>query len=133
MSPGFYRRVREFSALIASAIGLLALIGWAVGMEVLASIREDYFPMAPSTALCLVGVGVVMFRDWAGRVGNAFAHAVVGGVVFVALWTVIHFCGGIRFDLDDWLLPNVGVYGGVTKGRMSPITAVNFLMMAGAV
>jgi uncharacterized membrane protein YraQ (UPF0718 family) len=47
--------------LLAIALGLLTLIGWISGVPLLASVRANYIPMAPSTAFCftLISVGLI--------------------------------------------------------------------------
>ena len=67
-----YRRVSLICALLTAALGVLTLIGWISGHEALASMRRNYIPMAPSTALAFAlvhGIG-----EHAGR----YAHVAQG-------------------------------------------------------
>ena len=48
------------SILLGALLSGLTLAGWITGMQVLASIRTNYIPMAPSTALCFAIVAADM-------------------------------------------------------------------------
>ena len=51
----------QSSALIAAALGLIALSGWLLGLRRLSSVKLDSIPMAPSTALLFVLLGFALF------------------------------------------------------------------------
>jgi hypothetical protein len=56
-----FRIIPLICASLTIALGLLTLIGWISGLPLLASVRVNYIPMAPSFALCfsLIGVGLI--------------------------------------------------------------------------
>lgn len=43
----------------AIAVAILGLLGYLPGMGLLGSIREDYIPMAPSTAISFIVLGFI--------------------------------------------------------------------------
>lgn len=55
-----YRRASFICALLTGILGGLTLIGWISGQETLASLRQNYIPMAPSTALGFAILGAVL-------------------------------------------------------------------------
>src|SRR5688572_22626558 len=65
MAGVIYRRISFVCALLTGILGTITLIGWGTGIEALASLRRDYIPMAPSTALAFAILGTVMAsRDY---------------------------------------------------------------------
>ena len=60
LARGGFRSVVLFCASLAVLFALLTFIGWISGLQLLASVRARYIPMAPSTALCfsLLGIGI---------------------------------------------------------------------------
>ena len=56
-----FRIIPLICATLTIALGLLTFIGWISGLPLLASVRANYIPMAPSTASCftLIGVGLI--------------------------------------------------------------------------
>lgn len=49
-----YRVIAQICALSTAGIGFIAIIGWLTNLWLLHSIRADYIPMAPSTALAFI-------------------------------------------------------------------------------
>ncbi len=127
------RRFRFVSLICASlsiVLGVLTLAGWISGLALLASVRAKYIPMAPSTALCfaLIGAGVFIVASGASRTWISRAAATI--VLLVALAKLIEFGGGFHFGIDSWFVRNPHMFGSVPTGRMSPITALDFVVVA---
>jgi serine phosphatase RsbU (regulator of sigma subunit) len=125
MSP---HRVILCCALLTAQLGVLTLIGWTTGLESLASLRRDYIPMAPSTALGFSILGAVMALQTTHRVRNSMTGVLIVAVAFVAGGKLIEFFGGASLGWDEMLVADPTLFGAVRKGRMSPITALNFLL-----
>ena len=124
-----FRIIPLICALLAIALGLLTLIGWISGVPLLASVRANYIPMAPSTAFCftLVGVGLIAYLlkaalRWIPRV-------VASVVLAVACAKLVEIFGDLNFGIDPWFVRNPGLFGAVPTGRMAPMTAINFLFI----
>ena len=124
-----FRVIPLICALLAIALGLLTLIGWISGVPLLASVRANYIPMAPSTAFCftLVGVGLIAYLlkaalRWIPRV-------VASVVLAVACAKLVEIFGDLNFGIDPWFVRNPGLFGAVPTGRMAPMTAINFLFI----
>jgi serine phosphatase RsbU (regulator of sigma subunit) len=127
-----FRWVALGCGLLAVFLGVLTFIGWKAQLPLLASARVGYIPMAPSTALCftLIGSGLILHLGFPRRlvwVSRAFALVVLA----LALAKLAEFLGGLNFGIDAWFVSEPGMFGKVPTGRMAPLTAVNFLFVAG--
>jgi hypothetical protein len=118
---------------IAAGLGLFAILGWVSGLTLLASIRANYIPMAPSTGVAFTLLGAVLMLSV-----TAPAHKLVRmGVALIALLVSLlgvlklaEFFLGVRIGLDveAIMVRNPGMFGAVPLARMSPITAANFVL-----
>lgn len=126
-----FGRAARLCGLIAAAIGGVALLGWMIRFHLLASIRLEYIPMAPNTALAFMLLGSVLFihvhrsvASWGQTLGK-------GGSVFVlmlAALTLGQHLFDFQINIDQWLVSSSEKFGAVLIGRMSPVTAANFLL-----
>jgi hypothetical protein len=124
------RLVPLICALLSALLGLLTFIGWISGLSILASVRAKYIPMAPSTALCfsLVGIGLIQQLTWPAL---RWLASLLAAIVFtIACVKLVEFVGGVSLGIDAWFVRNPGRFGAVPTGRMSPITAANFIFTA---
>lgn len=113
-------------------LGLSGLLAYLPGWHILGSLREDYIPMAPSTALCfmLLGMGLSLlhFKKMAGRPSiAALLAAMVLLFGLVELFALLD--SGI--DVEAFLFPDYGAWNNISAGRMSPATA-SLLFLAAA-
>jgi len=82
--------------------------------------------MAPSTALCfsLIAVGLILQLT---RPALRWPACLLAAIVFAIVCAKLaEFVAGI----NSWLVRNPGTFGAVPTGRMSPITAANFIFTA---
>jgi serine phosphatase RsbU (regulator of sigma subunit) len=124
-----FRIIPLICALLAIALGLLTLIGWISGVPLLASVRANYIPMAPSTAFCftLIGVGLTAYLL---KAALRWIPRVVASVVLVVVCAkLVEIFGDLNFGIDLWFVRNPGLFGAVPTGRMAPMTAINFLFI----
>jgi serine phosphatase RsbU (regulator of sigma subunit) len=124
-----YRRISFVCALLTGVLGMLTLIGWVSGLEVLASIRHIYIPMAPSTALAFTLLGLVMLMRERPLFRLPLAELLLAVVVIVAGGKLFEFFSGVSLGLEEWLVADPEMFGAVRTGRMSPITALSFLLI----
>ncbi len=125
-----FRKVRLACASLAVGVGLMTFIGWISDMPLLASVRANYIPMAPSTALCfsLIGSGLVLHVL---RPGLRWIPRVLAAVVLVTAFAkFVEISGGYQFGIDAWFVRNPGKFGAVPTGRMAPMTALDFVFVA---
>ncbi|MHB8205191.1 MAG: PAS domain-containing protein, partial [Desulfomonilaceae bacterium] len=120
---------------ITAIIGGLVLVGWVLGWGVLTSVRTDYIPMAPNTAILftLLGIALVVGEVWPAN------HIIRTSVNWAGLLTLIvtgmSLIGsafGLNLEIGHWLLPSTGTFGGGPIGRMSPISSFSFIFSGAA-
>src|SRR5205823_2190327 len=115
---------------VAAVAGLLALIGWARDLPLLASLLPGRVAMNPATALCFIlsGISLWLVRNEDGspaprRVGQLCALL----VAFVGLTRLIGYLG---WDLGlDRLLFREQLDAVTPPNRMAPNTAATFVLM----
>ena len=133
--PGSYRKIASLCGAGAALLGLLALLGWILGMPLLASIRSSFIPMAPVTAvalLCLGGLLLVQITS-PGRESTGFVAAALSALLSAyGLIELVEYMGVSVLSLEEWLFPNPPILGAIPTGRMSPVTAA-MLLFSGAV
>jgi serine phosphatase RsbU (regulator of sigma subunit) len=128
-----HRRVSSICALLTTALGTLTLIGWISGHEALASLRRNYIPMAPSTALGFAALGMIMVLHNANRIRRPISEILLACVVVVAGGKLWEFFSGMSLGVEELIVADPTMFGGVQKGRMSPITAMEFLLICFAI
>jgi signal transduction histidine kinase len=121
-------QIEWLCALLVMVIGLLALLGWSFGLSRLASIRHDYIPMAPSAALCFLCIGAALIMSQYSL--RFIPRLLAATVLLVACAKVLEVLLGIHLGIDEWLVRDPTVFGSVHTGRMSPITALNLVLIA---
>ena len=126
-----YRAIVQVCALSTAGLGLIAIIGWLTNLWLLHSIRPDYIPMAPSTALAFIIMGSSLFVStrWASHhLATLFSKVSAVLVAVFALLMLIQFFIGTDFGIERLLAGESGTLRGFPTGRMSPVTAVSFLL-----
>ncbi|MDQ3415355.1 MAG: hypothetical protein M3480_10385, partial [Verrucomicrobiota bacterium] len=130
IARGGFHRFALVCATFAVLFAFLTFIGWISGLQLLASVRARYIPMAPSTALCFLflGFGLVvhLLRPSLPWVPRLLALLVL---IFAAL-KLFEFLSGQHFAIDALFVRNPEMFGAVPTGRMAPMTAVNFIFSA---
>jgi PAS domain S-box-containing protein len=137
ISPETNRRIERKNkiATVASwgtiGIACLGILGYLPGFHILGRIRPDYIPMAPSTAICFIllgGILLAMLRtELSGRIRQFACMFSLG----ITLFSLLELAGlGLNRDLnfEDALIPNLGYLRGIPIARMSPATAIVFLI-----
>jgi len=125
------------SSLFAAAgvLSLLVLASWCLGRWRAAAMGRDYIPVSPSTAwlffLLSVCVLVNLFRA-SGRLAGGLRLVVVLTVAGVSLLILAQDMFHFQVPVERWLAPEGMRVGLIPVGRMSPLTAVTFLLVASA-
>ena len=122
-------RCARLAAVGTIVVALLGLVGHLPGLDLLGRFGAAYIPMAPSTAVCFILLGVaVIVLDARPPTRLRVASALVGMVVLFSALEVLSAVTPLDLDLEDGLLPAAGTLGGVPVGRMSPATAALFAL-----
>src|SRR5579862_1827606 len=129
MSP--LRRVIFIASGLSAAFGIFAILGWVSGYHLLASGGPNYIPMAPTTAIAFVLMGIALSActlpdtNRSGRIVGLTAVALVSPYAALKLLELF-----IRVPLagESLLLHKTEAFGAVITGRMSPVTALSLLL-----
>ncbi len=127
-------------AVLAVATGLLGLAGWAFGVVALKSVFVGDATMKPFTASCFVLAGLSLLLSTTPD--NAFARArwrvraAAGAALLVSLTglvTVAEYVTGVDLPFENLLFRRALVASAIPyPGRMSPATAIGFLLLGTA-
>jgi diguanylate cyclase (GGDEF)-like protein/PAS domain S-box-containing protein len=117
---------RSAGAAVAS-IGVLALLGWATGIDELRAVHASYTPMVPWTAVAFVLLGVALGRRDTGRSWLLGVGAgVVGGVHLLQV-----LAGERVWPVAALFRDQVRAVSPGRPGEMAPLTAT--LLIASAI
>ncbi len=131
-----YNRLRiriSFWCLIVSVvIGTLAIVGWLVDLVFFTRFFLAYIPMAPSTALYFIILGLISFALLNPSKEQKPLKLYTYFLALLAVIDIIIIAEFIdnyqRFDIENFLVQKPGYAGGYLLGRMSPLTGFLFLL-----
>ena len=107
----FLKRVVVLGAAGSIVVALMGLLGYVPGLGLLGSVREDYVPMPPSTAISFIVLGGILLamtlRSLSGASLVLFGALVALVSLFGALEVAGHFTGS-NHNLEDALVPAAG-------------------------
>jgi len=124
-----FRFFSQLSGLIAAALGVVAIVGWLMGWRILTSIRADYIPMAPNTALLFIILGISLCTLITERKRGLKLSRFGATVIFVlSLIRFTEFTVNINLNVDRWIFQVPGEkLGLIPVGQMALPTTLNFL------
>lgn len=118
----------------AAAIGIVVLVGWTLNIDVLKSILPGLLTMKANTAFCLVLMGaavVLLFQSTGSPRRRWVARVLIGVAGSIALATGAQYVTGVDLGIDQLVFADpADAIGTLVPGRMSPLTAVGFIMLA---
>jgi signal transduction histidine kinase len=126
-------KLPALAALLVLLVGLLTLTGWALNIPSLKSVIPGLITMKANTALGLIllAAGLWLVRDPAGRWRATGVWGVCLGVFAIGVLTLTEYGTGRNFGIDEWLFVDPdGIGGKFPPGRLAPVTAVNFVLLA---
>ncbi len=117
------------AGIFTAAIGLLALLGWIVQIPTLTTFGANSIPLAPSTALLFILLGVALsVHNLVLRNRRAYMMSMVIGatVMVTASLLFVSSSAGIYSSIEH---PGLSITD-VAIGHMSPVTAACFAISA---
>jgi hypothetical protein len=126
----FDRSAAIFMAFVC-IISLLAVTGWLFNLPILASLRPEYIPMAPATAILFLGLCStwLIHRVYPSKnVLRVFVQSSLVGMLIIVLILAVRFFTGLGPDLENLLYPNPTLFGQFLTARMSPLSALGFFL-----
>jgi diguanylate cyclase (GGDEF)-like protein/PAS domain S-box-containing protein len=112
-------------------ISLLAAAGWVFNRPVLASLNPEFIPMAPATALIFLGLcgAWLIHRVYPSRGGiRKLVQAGLLGMLIIVIILALRYFTGLGPDLEKILYPAPPLFGQFSSARMSPLSALGFLL-----
>lgn len=126
-----FSQIAQGCALLVLVIAIIAMLGWGFDLGILTRFKEEFIPMAPSTGLgfILLSLGLFVYIRWpSSRYWRPFSTIVAAFASCLGLFIFIQFVFGFDLGLEHWLSKTSNTFGKVPIGRMSPITAMSFLL-----
>jgi PAS domain S-box-containing protein len=108
-------------------LGGLSLVGWWLDVLILTQIGPNFVPIAPGSALMLILLSVAWFAQKYRSTYVGVRIAVQVSAIWMALISLLLLLFFI-FKID-FQFPNPPVFGTLVTDRMSPVTAVSFLLV----
>lgn len=111
-------------------ISSLSILGWIMGELFLTQISSSYIPIAPATAVSFLILSLIMLFS----INGPFRYFKV--ILNILIFLLIAFSGlivskwifNLSIDIEAIFISNPESFGDVKTGRMSPLTAVIFLV-----
>lgn len=120
------------ATLMVLPVSAVALVSWFFDDWRSLAFSPHYVPMAPVTAVLLAALAVTLLgQRWAPRNDAIRGLRQTSLALVVTIATLVLFQSSFGFALpwDRWLVTeNAFLAGGIPAGRMSPTTAVAFLL-----
>ncbi len=133
--PPSLESVSQAASAIAILVGCLALVGWTFDVETLKRVFPGLTAMNPTTAVAfiLAGASLRLLRDeHADQKRRRIAQGCAFAVALVGLLKLIEVMLGWEVGIDRLLFREKLAVGSQLPNRMSPNTALNFLLIGSA-
>ena len=119
------------AAGLSLLLGVMVLVGWAIDAPKLRSVISGAVEMKANTALGLIAVSCALFILLAGArsSGQRLANALSIAVALLGLATLAEYAFEIQLGIDEWLVRDTGAAFNQAKGRMSPYSALVFVLL----
>jgi PAS domain S-box-containing protein len=129
----FPSKLLGFIVIIA---GCAVMAGWLCDIPALKSVLPGLVAMKANTAVGFIFAGLSLaLLGYASRASQArwWSRLCAAAVALLSFLTLCQYLFGLNFGMDQWLFrESAGAVGTLSPGRMAPLTALNFLVLASA-
>src|SRR3990170_6072344 len=125
------RRITQICGGIVFSSGIATLLGWISGMRLLASIRSNYVPMAPNTAIAFIILGCILFifAHWSlHRIALRLCKIVAILDLLVSFLILVQYFSAVNLGINPLFFKTSETLNNFPLGVMSPITGGNFFL-----
>ncbi len=129
--------LRSFPAIVGTlvaAIGAAVLLGWAQDVDFLRRVGPAFGSMKPNAAAGFVALGAALaLAAWRVRGAEVARWPLELAALAIGAATILEYVAKIDLGIDSWLFraPQTE-FQAAAPGRMSVVTAVCFVLAAGA-
>lgn len=120
-------RVVRVCALAVVAISVTVLLGWALGVDVMASVLPGLTTMKVNTALCTGALALSVLVA-----SRPFVLLACVFVLVVTLLTLIEILTGTTLGIDELFVIDRTVKHGIPPGQVAPATVFSLIVLAGS-
>ena len=128
--------VSKLSTIAVVSIGMIVIVGWIFNIEVFKCVHTGFVPMMFNSALCLVLSGLslrLIQTRWKHGLTSSLACICSSLVIFIGFLTLCEYLGGLDLRIDQIIYKQTSIEDwSYIPGRMSPISALNFLLVGAA-
>ncbi|WP_341529077.1 EAL domain-containing protein [Nostoc sp. UHCC 0302] len=118
----------QIAGMFVALVGCAVLVGWLVDNQTLKSILPEWIAMKPNTALGFVLSGLTLnFLKSTAKLKRRLAQGFALAVTILGLLTISEYTFGWNLGIDQLLFFDNSAIS--TPGRMSPISAFNFVLI----
>jgi len=123
---GVFQRAPQAAGTMVLCVGLLIVIGWVFDIEVFKRVLPGWVSIKVNTAICFVLTGfALLMQKW--NIWRKLCAALIGAISLV---TLVEYLTGSNLGLDQLFCRECTQLQTAYPGRMSFITATNFLLAA---
>ncbi len=129
--PQIFAR-KAFLLYLLLLITGISLAGWLSGIKTLSSFSSAFIPIAPSTSVTFIILSIHFLLFIRYEKTRNYESGLTSLVVIVGLFCLLLFFDylfNFRWDIENIFIKNPFMFGRVTAGRMSPITALLFILI----
>ena len=129
-----FRQVARAAGLVVAVIGGAGLAGWIFDLPILKSVIPGMVTMKANSSTCflLAGIALRLTVDAGSSARRRWIARACGGVVAATgVLTLAQYLFGVDLRIDQLLVrAPPGSYCHILPGRMSPNTALNFVLLS---
>ena len=135
--PLVIHRFHQFALSVAGltmVVAVLVLVGWARDIEGLKAMLPGHIDMKPNTALAMLLMGAsLVVCLWHRTAGTRLSVMLAGVAGLLGGLTLLQYAWGMEFGIDTmWFDDPESQAMGRPPGRMSQVSAIAFVLLAGA-
>jgi|GEM_PF-1847524 len=132
------KQIPQIASKIAILVGCAVLLGWFGNVTLFKSLLPGVASMKANTAVCFVGVGVALRYLPPPEEKNQRQRMITQGcalvVIIISLLTLSEYFLGWNLGIDELLFRDLPLSAATLyPGRMGLNTAINFLLLSGAI
>ena len=129
-------RRKELLLVLIFIIALICFIGWGSGYLILASWSSKYIPIAPSNILIISILSIVLILNLKFEKSlypKIIAILIIISVILFCLFILLEYILILPSDIENVFVKNPGRLNLVPTGRMSPISALMYILICSGI